>query len=169
MRMNCKEQNKYTMDLKQADQTLQNIFAACEQKPNTIPFDKIVLRQRAKTRSFTLGKYLCLLFIVLLFIVPFVFPHSHAKISSTQNYSSNLEVESHYVSGSQFTLFLSGEDIDYADSYASAADGTIYLPVGSDATEHKIVFPYVGKEVNIYIYDSKGNYIQLLLTPLQEK
>ena len=37
------------MDIKQAGETLQNIFAACEQEPNKVPFDKIVLRQKANT------------------------------------------------------------------------------------------------------------------------
>ncbi len=42
----------YQMDMDTANTALQNIFAACEKTPNTIPFDKLVLRQSAYTKPF---------------------------------------------------------------------------------------------------------------------
>ena len=78
------------MDIKQAGETLQNIFAACEQEPNKVPFDKIVLRQKANTKMFTIGKYISILFIIFLFIAPFLFPHSEATITAQKTSKSKI-------------------------------------------------------------------------------
>ena len=40
----------YQMNIDKANDTLQNVFAACNKAPNTIPFDKLVLQQAAHTR-----------------------------------------------------------------------------------------------------------------------
>ena len=42
-----RKKKTYQMDIKSADTTLQNIFAACNETPNTVPFDKLLLRQKA--------------------------------------------------------------------------------------------------------------------------
>lgn len=51
------------MNIDSANAALQNIFAACDQKPNTMPFDTILLRQQANTRSYAIAKHIAELFI----------------------------------------------------------------------------------------------------------
>ena len=46
-----KKSKRYQMDIKTADQMLQNVFAACDTTPNKVPFDKIVLRNKTNVRS----------------------------------------------------------------------------------------------------------------------
>lgn len=162
-----KNSNTYSIDLNTANEALQNVFAACEQPPNTIPFDKLVLRQRANTKSFTIGKYISIGFILLLFIMPFVFPHSPAKITQSSGSKAHFTIEDHYVSDSTFTLVLSGDEIDYSSCYAIDAEQVTYLPVSSTPSAHTISFPYIGKEINLYIYNNEGQYMQLLLSPIK--
>ena len=160
-----KKKNTFEMNINSANAALQNIFAACDQKPNTMPFDTILLRQQANTRSYAIAKHIAELFILLLFGLPLLFPHSKAKIF-TQSTHTKLTLESHYISGEQFTLDIAGGDIDYRQCYAVSADGTRYEPIFQGSSNDSIVFPYAGKEINIYIYDTSGNCLQLILTPL---
>lgn len=37
-----------------ADETLQNVFEACSRTPNTVPFDKLVLKQKAATKKYNI-------------------------------------------------------------------------------------------------------------------
>lgn len=43
-------QKKYQMNIEQADATLQKVFAACKQSPNTTSFDKLLLRRQLNTK-----------------------------------------------------------------------------------------------------------------------
>ena len=43
------KKRKYQMNKKQADATLQKVFAACSQPPNKTAFDKLLLRRQADT------------------------------------------------------------------------------------------------------------------------
>ena len=167
-----KKNNTYSIDITKANETLQNVFAVCDHIPNTIPFDKLVLRQKAKTRCFTIGKYISGLFIVLLFLVPFVFPHSPITLTKNSNSTgTDVSITNHYISEGKFVLTLSGDDIDYSRCYASSlnSDGTYedYPIISCDPDEHTIVFTYPKKTLNIYIYTEDGECLQLLLTPKQ--
>ena len=46
------KKNKYEMNIDTANEILQNVFAAESKTPNTVPFDKLVLRQKANTRFY---------------------------------------------------------------------------------------------------------------------
>lgn len=155
----------YSMDIKQAGETLHNIFAACEQEPNKVPFDKIVLRQKANTKMFTIGKYISILFIIFLFIAPFLFPHSEATITAQKTSKSTLELESHLVKDEFFIMTFYEDNINYKNSFAVTANGDKLLPVMDSSVDGTIVFPYMEIPLNIYVYDTDGNYIQFVLTP----
>lgn len=62
----------YQMDVAQASSALQNIFAACDQAPNTIPFDKIILRQKLNTQIYIRLIIITLIVLLLTFLSPFV-------------------------------------------------------------------------------------------------
>lgn len=65
--------NKYEMNMDTANTILQNVFASESKIPNTVPFDKLVLRQKANTRFY--DRILIILFLVLLltFLSPLAF------------------------------------------------------------------------------------------------
>ena len=64
------KKHRYEMDIKLANETLQNIFAACDRAPNTIPFDKLVLRQKTNTRLYNI----LLIITAILFLLTLLFP-----------------------------------------------------------------------------------------------
>ncbi len=83
-----KKRNVYEIDMIQANNTLQNVFAACNQAPNTIPFDKLVLRNQLDTKIYNrllIITSIALLFTFLspLFIVPAseMMDHLHLLLS----------------------------------------------------------------------------------------
>ena len=134
---------KYKLDTAQANQALQNIFAACDNKPNTIPFDKLILRQKMNT-----GKYdrlllvtyiaLFLTFISPLVIVPFA--------TQTRDWRAP-------------------EAVAMIDSYVS--DGYLYVRMeGDNIKEKTLCFSYSNDtESNIYIPVKDSSDFHLLLTP----
>ena len=164
--MNKKEQKKYyTLDAAQANATLQNVFAACDAKPNTVPFDKILLRSKANVRSFTIGKIVTLLFLILLFCFPLLLPKPSTKIVTMDSSAQTIYVEDHFIQENQFFLFLMGDNIDYPNCHAIKLDGSILSPSTFDKNSNYIAFPYEGDELNILIYTEDGQSLHLVLTP----
>ena len=47
-----RKKKNYEMNIDTANAILQNVFAAEAKAPNTIPFDKLVLREKANTRFY---------------------------------------------------------------------------------------------------------------------
>lgn len=162
-----RKEKKYEMNMSQANETLQNVFAACDKEPNKIPIDKLVLRQKANTKFFTIGKYIAAFFLALVLIAPLTFEHAPAKISKTINKVTNFVIVEHYIEDSLFTMNLTGDEIDYENSYATTPDGEIYSPTFyNDGCT--ISFPYDNKELNIFIYNKSGSYIQVIITPIKK-
>lgn len=158
------KKNKYKMNIDTANAALQNIFAACDQKPNSTPFDTILLRQEANTKSCMIAKHLSELFILILFGLPLLFKHSQVSIS-TNTPNMVFSVENHYIEDSKLFLDLSSGSVDADRCYATTADGNRYLPISYNKSGNILVFPYDNKELNIFIYDTMDNYMQLVLTP----
>lgn len=159
-----RKKNKYSMDMETANQTLQNVFAACEAPPNTVPFDKLVLRQRAHTRAFFYAKWICFLFLILTLASPLIFQEYPSHLRTTKK-ASVIHVEEHYILEDTFHIVLSGPDLNLKDSYITTADGTVYPPDRFDNATGEIVFPYPGGEINIFISQGENEYLQIILTP----
>lgn len=158
------DKNTYTMDLKQADAMLKNVFAACEQKPNETPLDLIMLRQRAHTTFFRIGRFVTLHFIIFLFIVPFLFPLSNLWTSVKDN-STGLNIVRHYEKDDCLILCLDSVDIDYDSCYMTTRSTPRILPLEFRREQKQLLFPYPTEECNIYIYNNEGKELHLLITP----
>lgn len=61
------------MNTQDADNTLKNVLAACDMAPNTIPIDKLLLRQKFGTAPYDICLRLLLLQIIILLVLPFLF------------------------------------------------------------------------------------------------
>lgn len=153
------------MDIHTANQMLQNVFASCNTPPNTIPFDKLMLRQKARIKYITGLKYSCLLCLLITLVTPFVFTKTSGSLTIKEHSIRSIELVNHYIAENQFHIFLSGTDLHLEKSYITSEDGTVYSPTYSDNSEGEVVFPYPGGEINIYIYEDENNYLQILLTP----
>ena len=57
--------SKYEMNKETANAALQNVFAACDKAPNTIPFDKLLLREKLNTHIY--DRLVVLVLLLLLF------------------------------------------------------------------------------------------------------
>lgn len=157
--------NKYSMDMKTANETLQKVFAACDTPPNTIPFDKIVLRQKAHTRTFFIGKWICFICLLLILIAPLAFYDSPSAYSHTANKMTDIKIEKHYIKDNKFIIYLSGPDLNLDYSYAITQDGTVYLPDYYNNETGELVFPYPNKPLNIFISRNEDEFLQVILTP----
>lgn len=156
---------KYKLDTAQANQALQNIFAACDNKPNTIPFDKLILRQKMNT-----GKYDKLLLVTyialfLTFISPLVIVPFATQTRDWRAPEAVAMIDS-YVSDGYLYVRMEGDNILYSEAYLVKNDGTV-IPVHSyDTKEKTLCFSYSNDtESNIYIPVKDSSDFHLLLTP----
>ncbi len=156
--------NKYSMDMNTANDTLQKVFAACDTPPNTIPFDKIVLRQKAHTRTFFIGKWICFICLLLILIAPLAF-HDSPSYSNTASEMNHMKIEKHYIKENKFIIYLSGPNLNLSYSYAVTQDGTVFLPDYYNNETGELVFPYPNKPLNIFISRDQDEFLQVILTP----
>lgn len=151
------------MNPTQANEVLQNVFAANKQPPNTIPFDKLLLRQKLNTRKYDYP--LCL--TALLLLLTFLSPLAVAPVSSIFNDTRPAKVTllSDTLQDGVLCLTLSGDGILYEEAYQETADGITEPPLSYDDESGKLYFTYYGTETNIYIPLENAPVFHLLLSP----
>ncbi len=161
-----RKKKTYHMDIKSADNTLQNIFAACNETPNTVPFDKLLLRQKAHTRDYDILLKIITVVIILTLLSPLPF----LAFRQTVNYSPII-LERHYVANDKLHLVLDtgNHKIKYEESYLVSATGTVYEVVSYDDNAHSLCFPYVPYECNIYIPYGDDLLLHLLISPVTKE
>ena len=155
----------YKMDPGQANSALQNIFAACEQAPNTIPFDKLLLRRKLNTRKYDI--LLCVIAFALsvtlllpVIIVPLA--RSVEQITAPEP----VTLLNDYLDNGRLFLELSGDGILYESTYLNTMDGQTLEPLSFDKKTKTIAFPFLeGEECNIYIPVENGQVLHLLISP----
>lgn len=160
-----RKKKTYTMDIKLADETLQNVFAACEQPPNTIPFDKLILRQKLNTKSYSIRMWISLAILILTFFAPLLLKSSTFKITYPEHVSCDINLIEHHVQDNLLFLTVSGDTVDYERIYMETANADVYSPISYDAESGVIILPYPKGECNIYIPDHSGNTLHLLISP----
>lgn len=143
---------EYQMNPKDADATLQSVFAACNKTPNTIPFDKLVLQQSAHTKPF--NNLLQMIVIVMFFtlLCPLAFIRLPQPIDAAP-----IVLSRQYVEANKLYLILEPGNhvIHYEEAYLVSPGGTIYEIVSYDTQTQTLCFPNVAPNCSIYIpYDS---------------
>ncbi len=151
------------LDIELADATLQNIFEACDLPPNTIPFDKIVLRQKINTVYFQACILFCirLLIITLLAPLPFILINHHNQKQPTSN---TISIEKDYLKD-DIIYFKLSVAVDPTASYLTASDGSTLEPVSYDSLTKTIAFPYLDTEASIYLKTPDDVSAVVLVTP----
>lgn len=152
----------YQIDKETANTALQNVFAACHETPNTIPFDKLVLREKAHTQKYDNLLIIIIIIIALTILAPLPF-------LGFKEYSaySPIVLTKHYVAGNKLYLELDtgNHTINYEEAYLLSSGGNIYEIVSYDSTSYSLCFPYISKECNIYIPYDEDSLLHLSLTP----
>lgn len=135
-----------------ANNTLQNVFVACEKKPNTIPFDKIVLRRKADTKSACICKYITIIIILALIFVPLFAIQKKADVETELGTSS---------------IHLTLEDNNYffPSCYSINTEGLQDFAIKDPAYSNQLVFPYIGMNLHLYLCDEYGEYLHLIISP----
>lgn len=155
------------MNLKMANETLQNVFAACEQPPNTIPFDKLVLRRKLNTRTYDSLLVLTAILLLLTFLAPLaVSPVSqllNGKVQMQQD--SEVYLISDSVSDNILCLTLSGDGILYHEAFQETSSGITESPLSYDTQSRSLYFTYYETETNIYIPIENAPTLHLRLSP----
>lgn len=156
---------KYNMDMNTANQTLQNVFAACNQQPNTIPFDKLMLKGLAQTALVSACKWIAAAFLVLVLVSPLAFQSSDFSVSS-KGFRESIAITDHQLYADEFKMVLNGSDIDYNNIYAKKPDGTFVFPSSINVANDTLIvtIPYEGVSLNIYIPDKNGKVLQAILS-----
>lgn len=156
------KRKSYQLNKKQADATLQKVFEACQQPPNTIPFDKLLLRQKLNTCF-----YDCLIALTgILLLLTFLSPLMVSPVSSLlQEKEGHATLVSHTLEGDTLCLTLSGEGILYEEAYQETADGITEGALSYDQKTQTLCFTYYETETNIYIPLKNAPTLHLLLSP----
>lgn len=164
------KRRKYSMDKQTANAILQNVFAAGEQSPNTIPFDKLVLRGMAQTTLVTSCMWIAIVMLVFILVCPFAFRSNELSVAHSAAFKS-VQIVEHQLYTDEFVMILEGKDIDYQSIYSQKNDGMIIYPShirfvdGSQgSTNIEVTIPYDGDALNIYIPDINGEVLQAVLS-----
>lgn len=153
------------MNTTQANQALQSIFAACDNKPNTIPFDKLLLRQKISTKKYDRLLLITYIFLFLSFFSPLIIV-PFANRTMEWNTSHPVTMVDNYMEDGYLYVKLQGDDILYEEAYMENLDGTVIPIFSYDKRKQILCFPYSDdSEFNIYIPVRDSKPLHLLLIP----
>ncbi|WP_075721600.1 hypothetical protein [Roseburia sp. 499] len=155
---------KYHLNSKQANDTLQNVFAACHHTPNTVPFDKILLRQKKNTRTYDVLLFLTALLLLVTFLSPLaVAPTEYLLQRDTTH--EKIVLVSDNLTDDVLCLTLSGDGILFGRAYQETDTGIKEPALSYDSKAGTICFTYHKTETNIYIPIENAPTFHLLLSP----
>lgn len=154
----------YSINRKAANEALQNVFAACEQTPNTQSLDALLFKNIANTTLVKLGKWLSVALLVLILLCPIVF-YTAGKQGIDGNSRTDITVTEHHIDIKDqcFVMTLSGDNIYYEGIYAKKEDGSVIYPISTDP-DGTVKFHFESGTLNIYIPDTEGGIVQAVLS-----
>ena len=149
----------YSINKKAANEALQNVFAACEQTPNTKSLDALLIKNIANTTLVKIGKWMSVALLILILFCPLVF-YMAGKDAQDLTKKTDIKVTRHYLDEDNecFVMELSGSDIYYEGIYAKKDDGSIIYPV--EASDGTVKFHFENGTINIFIPDTEGGIVQ---------
>lgn len=151
-------------DIEAANQTLQNVFAACDRKPNTIPFETIIKQQKAKTAAVNFCMWVSLFFLLLTILSPLCFWNGSFKVNSNYSTSQYMTVVDHYMEGDCFTIILKGDNIDYDHITLIDEAGNKRAPDKVLPSQNMVCIEHPTGTTNISIPDTDGHTITAILS-----
>ena len=156
-----KKDYEFKMDVKEADKILQSVFEDVGEKPNTVPFDKILLRCKYNGIAYDICILATVLLLTLTLLAPIIFYPGFGKELPT------FSVVTHEQYGEQLYISLSRGDIAISKCYYVNAQGDRTEATYFNALGRCIVFPMPDEEVTIIVTEESGKELHLLFTPIQ--
>lgn len=164
-----KKKAKYEMDMELANATLQNILAACDKAPNTIPFDKLILRQKFNSRVYTSPIIAVIIMLVLTLSAPLLIVPVSKYIGQHFPPEETLLIADYVEDNILYLKFAGSRSILYHKAYLETLDDQIVNSISYDIKEGIICFPYYDHtESNVYIPLYNGETLHLLISPIPE-
>ena len=154
----------YSINRKAANEALQNVFAACDQTPNTQSLDALLFKNIANTTLVKTGKWLSVGLLVLILLSPTVF-YLAGQNAQKAPHKTDITITDHYLDkeNERFVMILSGTNIDYDGIYAKKEDGSLLFPVETDP-DGVVKFHFESGTLNIFIPDTEGGVVQAVLS-----
>ena len=153
----------YSLNKKAANEALQNVFAACEQEPNTKSLDALLFKNIANTTLVKTGKWIAVALLILVLLSPLVF-YMSSKDAANSPKNTDIKVTQHYLDeeNERFVMEVSGSNIYYEGIYARKEDGSTIYPI--EASDGTVVFHFESGTINIFIPDTEGGIVQAVLS-----
>lgn len=148
--------------------TLKHIFEAAGKQPNTIPIEILELKAHKQSRALNiLSLIITILLAVLIAVsVPIVIVSCSSNSGRITAAYDNKPVHiGDYMEGTDVVIQLKAgiNPIDWNNIYAKNASGDIVSAVSIDQAKSTVTFPLDQGNLNIYISDTEGNTLQLVL------
>ena len=154
----------YSINKKAANEALQNVFAACDQTPNTQSLDALLFKNMANTTLVKFGKWMSIALMILVLLCPLVF-YMEGQNNEGGTHKADIVVTNHYLDSENdvFVMELAGNDIYYDGIYAKTESGSVVYPTETD-NNGTVKFHFDGGTLNIYIPDTEGGIVQAVLS-----
>ena len=161
--MNFFRKKKYKMDTNTADQTLQNVLAACNRPASTLPVDKLMLNRKMTRAPYIHAIILATCALILCLLCPLAFVPRFLPLEAVSASGEAITLTGSYESDGYNYIRLSEQNIDLDRTYMQTNSGKHFAAKAS--RKDTVQFPYPSEESNIYICDTNGQVLHLLLTP----
>lgn len=160
-----KHKQKYVMNTAQAEDTLQNVFSACDIQAlaQQVSIRELSEKHRKEALSYKKIMAVAFVFLVLVLLAPLCFRSSLVEISA--NSAADIQILEHHIEDDIFYMTLSGSNIDYDNIQILSASGTEKELLSVDKASSTISFSFRDEELNIYIPDKDGKTLHLFLSP----
>ena len=155
---------KFNMSSNEANETLKNVFEACNREPVNTSFHVLKAKGLAQTTMVSACKWIATAMIFIILVIPVALMNNDIKIESHGAVADRVIIVDHALYTDRFILTVVGEDIAFHDIYAKTADGTIVFPAQMNITAGTIEFPYNNESMTIYIPDKKGQVLTATLS-----
>lgn len=159
-----KRNKKYIINKKAANDTLQSVFEACEQQPNTKPLEVIEAWTIVNSTVVKVGLWMSVVLLAMVLAMPLAFVNCKEADDGLRD--ANVEVVDHYLDEEDgcFVMVLDGVEIDYDGIYAVSNEGKTVFPESTEESTGEVRIPFASGTLNIYIPKSDGTYMQAVLS-----
>ncbi len=159
-----KRKKKYSVDIKTADQILQNVLAESKMQPNTVSFENIIKKNKINLVSDNIYLIVAIAIFLFTLIGPLLIPRGSLFMSVEASRDRQLSIISHQMDHDTFTITLKGPKVDVENTYIVDIAGNVSEPISYDPYTNTLVFPFTSGECNIFISDIDGKCLHLLLS-----
>lgn len=152
----------YNLDVKTADQMLQNVFNATGAQPNTIPFEKLLERKKTKITPYLIAKYIALVALIFTLIMPLIFYYEKVNMAPPAIIETYKQEDLLWIK-----LSKAAKCVDYNKCYAKNNDGDMFKPSKYDDKNNSLAFETNDEALNIYILNYAGDVTHAVYTPIK--